>query len=458
MGAEILVLPGMKGPASRIAHYLRVGDSGHVQLEALLAEGRFPAEQVVVDASRFGRQKSLIKALKTAGIRIILETQAAELAELGKFSGYAKDAPWSLAEDRKILGPDHYSALHPNDVIGQIARFAIENQVDAVLAPCHLLRNDSADPWFRIDRLSCERLRQLLDNEGGSHIGIDYTLIIQHTHLRDEATRGALIPELASLPFENLWIRASGFGADATPPGARHYINSLSGFHNLGKPVIADHLGGLIGLAAVAFGAASGVAHGVGERERFDAGSWDKQPKKREKGTSTGRATRLHIAGLDKSLTVPELKALAGARGGHRLVVCQDRNCCLHGLDDMLKNWKGHNLNQQFGSVAALEKIPDTKRAEHFLANDMAFTDRQARQIKELRPVIDRLKPRKEQTAAEAGVKLMALLNKHARRDEKLRAVLENLHFVKGENAPRALPVVLTGSPNRKSVKEGEEI
>lgn len=123
----------------------------------------------------------------------------------------------------------------------------------------------------------------------------------------------------------------------------------------------------------------------------------------------------------------------------------------------MLANSKGHYLIQRFGWVAALGKIPDTKRAGHFLKNDMASADRSARQIKALKPVAELLKPKKDQTYAEAGEKLMARVASHARRDEKLRLVLENLHDVRGENAPRAQPVVLEGSFVGRPGKEDRE-
>ena len=110
------------------------------------------------------------------------------------------------------------------------------------------------------------------------------------------------------------------FGSDATPSRIRRYIAALRGLHNLGKPIIADNVGGLAGLAVLAFGAASCLAFGVGEHERFSAGQWDKPRKMNTDGRVGGPSTRIAIPGLDKSVKIKELELLAKARGGHRLV------------------------------------------------------------------------------------------------------------------------------------------
>jgi hypothetical protein len=328
------------------------------------------------------------------------------------------------------LRPEHFLATHPGDIVGQIARFAVAQQVDAVLAPGHFLRHGHRDEWFNVDRSACRALRDALDREGGKQIEIDYLLVPTYTHLQDEAVRGVFLSGLQDLPFSNLWIRASGFGADGTPLGARRYITALSGLHNLGKPVIADNIGGLIGLAAVAFGAASGLAHGVGEHERFNASGWEKPRKKKEDGQGGGSQVRVTIPGLDKSATLDELTALARSRGGHRLVVCGNRNCCLHGVDDMTKNWRAHFLYQRFSRSDALEKVPDHNRTRYFLDNDMAEADRLARQVKELKT---------------GNKELTSRLTKHSRRIESMREVLESLFEARGDGVARARATVRRG-------------
>src|SRR5258708_39432053 len=96
--------------------------------------------------------------------------------------------------------------------------------------------------------------------------------------LRDPGQRGAFLAGLADLPFDNLWLRVSGFGADASATMLRGYIAAMMHFQRLGKPIIADGVGGLAALATAAFGAAGGGSHRLWGEERFDARDWDKPP------------------------------------------------------------------------------------------------------------------------------------------------------------------------------------
>ena len=79
-------------------------------------------------------------------------------------------------------------------------------------------------------------------------------LMITNAALNDPAERAAIVPALASLPIESVWLRTSGFGADATPTGIRKYVVALRDLSSLHIPVVADGMGGLAGLAVAAFG------------------------------------------------------------------------------------------------------------------------------------------------------------------------------------------------------------
>ena len=436
--AQILPLPSIKAPAQAIGHFVRLGETGHRQLADLHAEGRFSPKRLVVDASRFRHQKELVSALRASGTLVVLDTKAAELSAEAKFSGFAKGAPWASAGNGKPLGLDHFAPTAPCDVIGQIARFAIENKVHAVLSPSHFLGRGSGTKWFEVDCRACLALREALDRAGGRRIGIDYQLLIPHVALDDVMERGRLIEAIKDLPFDNLWIRASGFGADAGPLTTRRYLNSLSSVHNLGKPIVADYLGGLISLAAKSFGAISGFAEGIGERERFDARDWHKPPKPRDDDHVFAPQKRVTITGFGRTVTVAELKLLSEAKGGRRLVACNDRTCCSHGLPDMLSNPKRHSHNQRLNQVRELERVPDLNRAQHFLDGEMRCADRLARQIKELKTNDDTLSKR---------------MADYSRRTEKLRAALEDFHETRGNDLPRALPVIerRDGSESRKA-------
>ena len=96
------------------------------------------------------------------------------------------------------------------------------------------------------------------------------------------------------------------------------------------------------------------------------------------------------------------------------------------------------------GFLGALEAVPDLMRADHFLDKEVAALDRASRQIKELKPVMGELKPMKNQTLEEASESLVKRLARHAVRNEKVRATLENIHQLRGREAPRAAPTHLS--------------
>ena len=126
-----------------IAHYLRLG-AFHRQVEKLLAAGRLPVERVVVEASAFTHQRDVVGQLVAAGRELMLDTNAAELSATGRYRGAAKSAPWACAEGP--LQPEHFPRGSNHDVIGKIARFAVEHGFHAVQAPTHLLEG-STEAW-----------------------------------------------------------------------------------------------------------------------------------------------------------------------------------------------------------------------------------------------------------------------------------------------------------------------
>jgi hypothetical protein len=401
----------------------------------------------VIEASRFRYQRELISALRESGAEIVLDAEAAELAAPAKFAGHSRQAPWALPDGP--LGPDHLRKSAPDDVINQIARFAVVNRVDVVLSPSHFLGDPACADWLSIDTAACRALRAALDREGGSHIAIDYPVIMSGTALSDMSTRGMVLSALSDLPIDNVWVRVSGFGSDAGPLTMKRYLSSISSFHNLGKPIIGDYLGGIAGMAALAFGALSGIGPGIGERERFDAATWHKPPEPRSEDAEFGRAVRVGIPVIQRSVTLKELNLLVSAKSGTRLCGCGDRACCPHGYRDMVADPRRHAAHQLFKSISSLEAVPDLRRETHFLEGPMAEADRLARQIKALRPT--------STEAVKLGVdaeSLMKRLEQHSRRLEKLQVVLERLHEARGEEEPRTMPARKRGLTEPKARKD----
>ena len=367
-----------------IGHVIRTGEMSYRQYEHLHAEGNLPAKHVIVDASKARFQKEFIRALRDGGADVILDTKVAELSAVGRFQGVAKDAPWAATEEDRPLKPADFRPHANIDLFGQVARMAVELGVAAVMAPTHFLRNGADDIWLPIDKDGVMRLRSALDREGGTSIAIDYPLILPHTRLQDRADRARLMQELDGLPFDNLVLRLSGFGSNAMPLPIKRTLIAIETLHSLGYPVLLDHVGGLVGLSALAFGYVAGIAHGIGERDRFSARDWDKLPKEREKGTSFGRPVYVPLPSLDKNFRTRDLETIGAAAGGRRLVACRDRGCCPHGLTSMLENPRAHIARQQFAMIDRLHSVPDSWRVEHFINVELRGAERTARDLARL--------------------------------------------------------------------------
>jgi hypothetical protein len=401
MSENVVYLHGQPKPIGR---FLRIGSTGHRQLETLHGSGKLHVDRVVVEAAQFVRQKELVGVLAESGVELTLDTNVAELSSIGRFEGAAKSAPW--ANPHSILTPEDLLPGPNRNVVGQIARFAVENGFHVVHAPTHLL-GGAADVQFGSDRNAVIALRKALDAEGGKQIGISYPLLINYADLRDPIQRRAFISGLAELPIDSLWFRVSGFGADARPAGLRRYIAAALGFQQLNVPIVADGVGGIVGLALAAFGVAGGICHGVA-RERFNASDWCIAPK----GNNPRIPTRILVNGLDRQLTIAQLNELMNAAGGRRLLGCDDRRCCPNGYEDTLKDPKAHFLFQRAAQYEALSKVPEARRAQDFLDRELAAVERTARNAAKLK-------------VSDPG--LSALLGKNWERLDKMVSVLGDL-------------------------------
>ena len=448
MDKKVVPFPRLASARSPLAHFIRIGEA-HKKIADLHASGRFPTEKAVFEASRLRHQKELAAILRAAGVEIVLDTEVAELAVPAKYGGHSRYAPWALRDQETPLGPEYFKPNAQSDVIGHIARFAVVHNVDTVLAPTHYLADPAFSNWLSVDRHSCLLLRKSLDREGGQNIAIDYPIITPHTSLNDEQFSGKMAELIADLPVDNIWVRASGLGSDSGPQTMNRYLSAMRAFHNFGKPIIADQLGGLPALIAMAFGAISGIAHGIGERERFDARTWHKPPPKRKDGNKFGRTVRIGIPGFGKSVTIKELELLATAKGGRKLVVCGERFCCQHGMKDTIADPRRHAAYQMFKQVRELEDIPPLNRGRYFLNGPMAEADRLARTIKRLKPSVEEARLRDIDLH-----KLMKRYHDHSRKLEQLRTTLERVHETIREDTPRARPI----APRQKRLRQiGED-
>lgn len=436
MAATIVQFPHATQPVEPLAQFIRLGETSYKRTASLVSEGHLRANRIVIDASRIRFLKEHIRQFKEAGIEIVLDTKAAELAAIAKYKGVAKDSPWSDIAGGEPIGNAFFLKDHPADIYGQIARCAIEYGVDAVLTPSHFLGDKHCDHWLDADRQGCLLLRDALDREGGQHIAIDYLLITPHILINETDARLGMMNALADLPFDNLWIRASGFGNDSGAQPIVNLIRSFTQLHNLGKPIITDYLGGLVGEAAMALGSASGMCHGIIEQERFDARQWHNPPKKPKKGQPMGRARRVSLSAINKSLTVSEYETLCSATGGKRLLMPQHRINGAKTIADVADDPKILASIESVSHFKQLSEVPNTHRGEHFIKHRMEPAVELARQVKNLNPNLEVARNKKVDVES-----LMKRMSKHSKDMNRKSNAIDHLR-VELENAgSQARPV-----------------
>ena len=413
-----------------VARFLRVSE--HRRVEHLLEADRLPYDRFVIEAGWLAEQQDLIAALRQKGHELILDTNVAELSAIAKYAGHARNAPWANPDG--ILTEAHLTSGSNGRVIDGIANLAVQHRFSRVQAPSHFI-SGVRDPWFAIDLANCGAVRRALDAAGGKEIPIDYPLMIPNRVLNDAAERRSLIASLVSVPAGALWLRISGFGADGTAAGTRKYIAAARDFHALGKPIVADGVGGLAGLAIVAFGASCGLSYGVAARERFDASSWHKPPT--PGGGGGGQYTVL-LPGIDALLRREDADAIMNASGGRRLGSCMDRRCCPQGFDDTIKDPKGHFLRQRAYRCDDLSAVPEAMRARHYLDKNLKEDERRAKQLAKLKL---------------SDEKLSARLVENANRLDRFSDVLDNLEQTSGTTATRSVSFMAL-KPNAQASKD----
>ena len=361
----------LHSPPLPIGSFLRVGHNGHRKLESLLAASRLRFRRFVFDAAHIDEQQDLLGTLQRAGCEIVLDPNAAETATLGRYDSSVSALPWGNPD--RPWEPGDFGKKRNLDTAKAIAEFAVRHKVDAVLAPTHCIESVPT-PWLSIDLRLCEELRHELDRAGGKHIPVDFQVITTNTLLKDLPARETLIASIRHVPAENIWLRASGFGATATGSATRAFIEASVSFHEIGKPVIADYAGGLSALAAVAFGGVGGFCHGMSQKESFRLGDWRKPAT-----GGGGSAKRIYVPELDRSFKKEQLSALFSVKGTRARFGCNDTACCAQGAEDMIENPYRHFIIQRSRQIKNLSEVPEARRAEHFLLHLLDPAVRSAR-------------------------------------------------------------------------------
>lgn len=351
-------------PPLQIAHYLRIGYREHVLGDRMRAEGRFAEQGFVFDACHAEAQADLIRDLRAEGRELILDTNIAEQSVVGRFSGTVANAPWARKDSP--LEAEDFRAGTNRSVVEPISRFAVAKGFHTILSPTHYLGGDQFF-WFDVDRRSCQSLRDALDREGGRHVGINYALILDNAQIKDTDFVKGIVAGLQGLPIAALWLRVAGFGVDATGAGVDKMARAVLQFHELGIPIIMDRLGGQTALALSSLGVTSGYTNGMKGKDGFQTGGWLKP----RGGGGGGNDRAVFVSGLDRRMSVKEMKALFDASATARSVYgCRDSGCCSN-IEAMLREPEAHHLREQQKTLADLSQVPEARRPDYYLDNHL---------------------------------------------------------------------------------------
>lgn len=411
-----------------LALYLRAGRNDHVVLMNLIAAGDTGCFGVVFDAAQEDRHKELKEQVLSNRLDAILDTKAMQLALPGGYTKTLAKLPW--ADKERMHLPADFQGEAGRRLIAMIGDHAVEHGYTEVLAPTHLLRAFD-DPWLAIDVESTRRLREHLDQNGGRHIPLIYPLAISYEVLRTPHMRAHVISELINIKADAIWLKIDGLqGAHATPTAVKNFIAAAADFHQLGRKLVADCMGGKVGLALMAFGAVGGIAHGIGVFEKFDSGHL----RSISNSNPFTPPMPVYMPGIDAMLSPKEAELLLNASPQAKAAfACRDTHCCKRGVKDMLLDRRRHYVVQRMKEVAELGQFPESIRAHQFLD-------------KNLRPATDRALQAASQSVGDD--KLSAKLQANRKR-------LDNLRVALGKQLEKVPPRSYAAVPETRAVREG---
>ena len=349
MSDNVIRLPrpaAARQPSGKLGLYLRPGYSQHKDMLDALAGGKKDFSGIVVEAGNVERRHhELISHAHQIGLDVILDPKTQAMATPGGYSKGMAQLPWGTDRPQTV---DDYKGENGRKIARTIAEFAKAQGCTEILGPTHLLGGPN-DRWLRHDINNMGHLRAALDEDGNS-IQLIYPLAISMQILRDPLQRDALIAALADAPMDALWLKIDNFGSDASGEKTVAYIQAVRAFHALGKPIIADHVGGVSALGLLSFGAVGGIAQGLTMLEGFTANRWKHPPK--EGRQSGNMQTRVYLPEVDLLLKPADAEAFVSSSTRARSRFgCRDTHCCPGGLRDMLANPTRHFMHQRCHEV-----------------------------------------------------------------------------------------------------------
>lgn len=415
----VISFPHHQAVFQPFGHYVRLGEGSFRKVADLAASRVLRNQRFVVEPSWLPRNKGLVRMLHGLGAELVLDPRTIELSSQRNCSGKTLKVPWAA---HSPLTPGVFAPDHRDDIYGQIARCAVEGDVDVVIAPTHFLSDPGFDGWYEIDIEGCHQLRRALDVAGGFMIRIDFMIAARLQDLENPAFQAKVMTDLPNLPIDNLWVRASMSSPDDGPTNAQRLVRMLAGWHNAGVPIVMDYMAGITGEALLAMNVVSAIAHGFGEQTTFNTGKWTEPPEERDTDKPIRRGTRISLTALGVTLTGAEMEVVLSAHGAKSLLLTTDKKILPNGLDDIRKDPRAFNAaetNRRLNEIAA---VPTSSRPEQFCKTRL-------REIVETRRKAAKLKP-KDSIAKERKVNLEALTKRWATKAvtaEKLRGAYEDI-------------------------------
>jgi hypothetical protein len=359
---NVIALPRPREARSQpdpLAFFVRVGRNDHREMLELLATGERGVFGVVIEAQYLKRHRDLVTEVRSRDYDLILDPKTQPMGFPGGLTEKLSALPWGLTRHHNVTDFDGAAG---RAVAVQIVEMAVANRFTQILGPTHLLRGPN-DPWLRRDIKMMDWTADAI-SASGKKIGLIYSLAVPMEVLRDQAQRLALTEAIADAPCDTIWLKIENFGLDATGEKTAAYVDSCRAFHARGLPIVADHVGGLPGLAALAFGAVGGIAHGVTLHQNFKAASW-RRPSASSGG---GLSWRVYLPQLDMLMKSPTAETLLRTSPRVRaLCGCRDTHCCPHGVRDMIGRPARHALYQRSREVESLSGTPQELRAARFI-------------------------------------------------------------------------------------------
>jgi hypothetical protein len=409
-----------------LALYLRPGRNDHGEMLNLIASGDADCFGAVFDPSLGNRQNELKKQILEHKLDAILDPKTQQLALQGSYTPSLALLPWGNPSRPQVQSD--FEGTSGNHLVAILGDFAVEKGFTQVIAPSHVL-SSAGDPWLDIDSDAARQLRNYLDRRQGGAVQLIYSLALPYAMFSDKNQRRAVINRLKSVPASALWLKVDRFGSDSNPTAMRAYLEGAAEFHELGIPVVADHVGGVVGLALLAFGAVGGIAHGVTMGERFDSSAW----RKPRAGKAFSPSPRVYFPAIDLLLERDEAAALLNASSRSRVLFgCTDTNCCRRGVKDMLENPRRLFLFQRIKEIGGLSQVPEQLRPQRFLDQH-------------LRPATDK-------AVAAAGINWED--DAMAKKMQKKRKWLDALRVALGHHAERTPPQSYGALPKTRAARE----